>query len=232
MVAQALAHVERLGEQSRDSTHGRTFECRQARAPGPWSAGAHSCALNDVWSPTWPAAARAGSLRRQMTDQPFTAPESLDDVRKYIDENDIEFLFAQFVDMHGKPNAKLVPATHLDGLIEDGAGSPGFAAGDDRPAPERPRPRGDARRALLHAAAVAAGRGAHRVRRPRGGRGVALLPAHDPAPPARARALARLRVQDRRRARVLPRAQARGRLDRAGRPARHARPALLRHARR
>ena len=46
-----------------------------------------------------------------MTDKPFTAPESLDDVRKYIDDNGIEFLFAQFVDMHGKPNAKLVPAT-------------------------------------------------------------------------------------------------------------------------
>ena len=42
---------------------------------------------------------------------------------------------------------------------------------------------------------------------------------------------ARLRVQDRRRARVLPRAQEGGRHDRARRPARHPRPALLRHAR-
>ncbi len=41
----------------------------------------------------------------------------------------MEFLFAQFVDMHGKPNAKLVPARHLDGLLEDGAGFAGFAAG-------------------------------------------------------------------------------------------------------
>jgi glutamine synthetase len=61
--------------------------------------------------------------------KPFTAPESLDDVRKYIDANDIEFLFAQFVDMHGKPNAKLVPAAHLDDLMTDGAGFAGFAAG-------------------------------------------------------------------------------------------------------
>ena len=31
--------------------------------------------------------------------------------------------------MHGKPNAKLVPARHFDGLMEDGAGFAGFAAG-------------------------------------------------------------------------------------------------------
>src|SRR3974377_1746224 len=31
--------------------------------------------------------------------------------------------------MHGKPNAKLVPASHLDGLFVDGAGFAGFAAG-------------------------------------------------------------------------------------------------------
>ena len=59
----------------------------------------------------------------------FTATSSREDVERYIKENDVEFLFAQFVDMHGKPNAKLVPARHLDGLIEDGAGFAGFAAG-------------------------------------------------------------------------------------------------------
>src|SRR5215216_5254365 len=61
--------------------------------------------------------------------EPFTAPSSADDVKSYIENNDIEFLFAQFVDMHGKPNAKLVPARHFDGLMEDGAGFAGFAAG-------------------------------------------------------------------------------------------------------
>src|SRR5918994_3040673 len=60
--------------------------------------------------------------------EPFTAPSSREDVERHIAENDIEFLFAQFVDMHGKPNAKLVPTRHLDGLIEDGAGFAGFAA--------------------------------------------------------------------------------------------------------
>src|SRR5215212_10172745 len=55
---------------------------------------------------------------------------SVKDVRKVVDDGGIEFFFAQFVDMHGKPNAKLVPARHLDGLVEDGAGFAGFAAGD------------------------------------------------------------------------------------------------------
>ncbi|MGH2712949.1 MAG: type III glutamate--ammonia ligase, partial [Thermoleophilaceae bacterium] len=54
---------------------------------------------------------------------------SADDVKSYIEDHEIEFLFAQFVDMHGKPNAKLVPARHFDGLMEDGAGFAGFAAG-------------------------------------------------------------------------------------------------------
>ena len=50
----------------------------------------------------------------------------------------IEFLFAQFVDMHGKPNAKLVPAHHLDDLLSDGAGFAGFAAGDIGQGPDDP----------------------------------------------------------------------------------------------
>ena len=64
-----------------------------------------------------------------VTTEPFTAPSSADDVKSYIAEHDIEFLFAQFVDMHGKPNAKLVPARLFDDLMEEGAGFAGFAAG-------------------------------------------------------------------------------------------------------
>src|ERR687891_1504469 len=62
-------------------------------------------------------------------NEPFTAPESREDVERYLDEHDVEFLFAQFVDMHGKPSAKLVPVPHLDGLLSEGAGFAGFAAG-------------------------------------------------------------------------------------------------------
>jgi glutamine synthetase len=63
---------------------------------------------------------------------------SVEDVQKVVDDRGIEFFFAQFVDMHGKPNAKLVPARHLEGLVEDGAGFAGFAAGDIGQVPSDP----------------------------------------------------------------------------------------------
>ncbi len=61
-----------------------------------------------------------------------------DAVRTVVNERGIEFLFAQFVDMHGKPSAKLVPAHHLDDLLTDGAGFAGFAAGDLGQGPHDP----------------------------------------------------------------------------------------------
>ena len=69
---------------------------------------------------------------------PLVAPQSADEVRKLARDGEIEFLFAQFVDMHGKPNAKLVPAHHLDDLLSDGAGFAGFAAGDIGQGPHDP----------------------------------------------------------------------------------------------
>jgi glutamine synthetase len=69
-----------------------------------------------------------------MTSQPTDA----DDVRRIVKEKGIDFLFAQFVDMHGKPSAKLVPAHHIDDLLEDGAGFAGFAAGDIGQTPDSP----------------------------------------------------------------------------------------------
>ena len=57
-------------------------------------------------------------------------PQTLEDVRREIAARGIEFLFAQFVDMWGKPSAKLVPASHLDDLFAEGAGFAGFAAGE------------------------------------------------------------------------------------------------------
>src|SRR6202022_412950 len=61
-----------------------------------------------------------------------------DEVRRIVSEKQIEFLFAQFVDMHGKPSAKLVPAHHLDDLLAEGAGFAGFAAGDIGQGPHDP----------------------------------------------------------------------------------------------
>jgi glutamine synthetase len=67
-----------------------------------------------------------------------TTPSNADDARAIVSERNIEFLFAQFVDMHGKPSAKLVPAHHLDDLLTEGAGFAGFAAGDIGQGPNDP----------------------------------------------------------------------------------------------
>ncbi|MHB1808793.1 MAG: type III glutamate--ammonia ligase [Solirubrobacteraceae bacterium] len=65
-------------------------------------------------------------------------PATEEDVRCYVRDRGIEYLFAQFVDMHGKPSAKLVPAHHLDDLFEAGAGFAGFAAGEIGQRPSDP----------------------------------------------------------------------------------------------
>ena len=63
---------------------------------------------------------------------------TLDDIRRAAKERGIEFYFAQFVDMHARPSAKLIPAASLDGLVADGAGFAGFAAGDIGQVPSDP----------------------------------------------------------------------------------------------
>ena len=45
------------------------------------------------------------------------------------EKDGIEFFFAMFVDMHGKPCAKLIPAESFDLMMDGGAGFAGFAAG-------------------------------------------------------------------------------------------------------
>jgi glutamine synthetase len=52
-----------------------------------------------------------------------------DEVRKRATDDGIQFFLAQFVEMHGKPNAKLMPVQAIDDLLEEGAGFAGFAAG-------------------------------------------------------------------------------------------------------
>lgn len=47
--------------------------------------------------------------------------------RKFLKDNDIKFILAQFVDIHGAPKAKAVPAEHLPMVLTDGAGFAGFA---------------------------------------------------------------------------------------------------------
>src|SRR6266480_8134532 len=55
---------------------------------------------------------------------------TVEEIRSKSQDLGVEFYFAQFVDMYGRPSAKLVPAAHLDDLVTDGAGFAGFAAGE------------------------------------------------------------------------------------------------------
>jgi glutamine synthetase len=67
-----------------------------------------------------------------------TAAPSLEEIRRLSEERGVEFYFAQFVDMYGRPSAKLVPAVHLDDLVTEGAGFAGFAAGEIGQIPSDP----------------------------------------------------------------------------------------------
>src|SRR6202011_995997 len=65
-------------------------------------------------------------------------PTTVEEVRKRVDDLGIDFIFAQFVDLHARPSAKLVPAQHLEDLFQDGAGFAGLAAGDIGQNPSSP----------------------------------------------------------------------------------------------
>ena len=63
----------------------------------------------------------------------LAAAPTVEDIRKESEQRGIEFYFAQFVDMYARPSAKLVPVGSreaFDGLLGDGAGFAGFAAGE------------------------------------------------------------------------------------------------------
>ncbi len=62
----------------------------------------------------------------------------LEAIRAKMEQRGVEFIFAQFVDLYGRPSAKLRPAANLDGLVEEGAGFAGFAAGEIGQLPSDP----------------------------------------------------------------------------------------------
>jgi glutamine synthetase len=65
---------------------------------------------------------------------PFTqtvrsVPRDAAELRTLLRDDEIEFILAMFVDLHGKQCAKLVPVSALDQFLECGAGFAGHAAG-------------------------------------------------------------------------------------------------------
>src|SRR6187397_1975285 len=55
---------------------------------------------------------------------------NLDQVQALVAEKGIEFFLCSFVEMSGAPKAKVVPATHLEDMAQEGSGFAGFAAGE------------------------------------------------------------------------------------------------------
>ncbi len=65
-------------------------------------------------------------------------PDVEGELRARAEADGVEFFFAMFVDMHGKPCAKMVPIEALDVLLGGGAGFAGFAAGPMGQSPADP----------------------------------------------------------------------------------------------
>jgi glutamine synthetase len=70
-----------------------------------------------------------------------TSAPTADEIWEKMEKRGVEFVFAQFVDMYARPSAKLVPVRardDFDGILTDGAGFAGFAAGEIGQLPSDP----------------------------------------------------------------------------------------------
>ena len=63
---------------------------------------------------------------------------TIEQVRRFVEENGIEFFLCSFVEMSGAPKAKVIPSTHLEDMAKEGAGFGGFAAGEIGQSPHDP----------------------------------------------------------------------------------------------
>ena len=50
-----------------------------------------------------------------------------EDVRRRMQDDNIEYILCQFVDINGSPKVKMVPVAHFDDVVDDGAGFAGAA---------------------------------------------------------------------------------------------------------
>ena len=58
-----------------------------------------------------------------------SAPTTAEELKEVAERDAVDFLFAMFVDMHGKPCAKMVPVSAIDGLLRTGRGLPASRPG-------------------------------------------------------------------------------------------------------
>lgn len=53
--------------------------------------------------------------------------KTLDEAKKFLKDNDVKYILAQFVDIHGVAKVKSVPSAHLGSILKGGAGFAGGA---------------------------------------------------------------------------------------------------------
>ena len=52
---------------------------------------------------------------------------NLKQAQKFLKDNGVSYVLAQFVDIHGVAKTKSVPASHFEDILTSGAGFAGFA---------------------------------------------------------------------------------------------------------
>ena len=63
---------------------------------------------------------------------------NLAQARKFLKDNAVRYVLAQFVDIHGVAKTKSVPVSHFEDILKDGAGFAGFAVWGMGMAPHDP----------------------------------------------------------------------------------------------
>lgn len=99
-----------------------------ALADGPSANGARPATER---STTGPASTEPASTEPASTGPASTGPATTEvpSLAERVAADGVRFILATFVDLNGKPCAKLVPAEAVDMLATDGAGFAGYAAG-------------------------------------------------------------------------------------------------------
>ena len=64
--------------------------------------------------------------------------KTLAEAQKFLKDNNVKYILAQFVDIHGVAKVKSVPASHLNDILKNGAGFAGGAIWGTGIAPNGP----------------------------------------------------------------------------------------------
>jgi len=73
------------------------------------------------------AAARIANARPGVYDGPAPRFNNAGEATAFLRANDVKYILAQFVDIHGSSKTKSVPVSFLDNVLNEGAGFAGFA---------------------------------------------------------------------------------------------------------